>query len=236
MRKMALELKISRESVRTIVKRDLGQSSHKRKKVHFISAQIKRKRLARSKALLTRFASFDLDEILFSDEKLFTVEQAFNRQNDRILSSFLSSIPQEYRYIKRLQKQSVMVCAGMSAKGRTPLVFIPPGVKINTVKYQELVLDLDPIMRDLGKTIFNNRPFLFQQDGATAHTAKVNQEWLRRNIPDFISKEEWPPSCPDLIPLDFSLWSILETNACSTPQKSIECLKKSLCREWQNIP
>ena len=42
--------------------------------------------------------------------------------------------------------------------------------------------------------MFNNRPFLFQQDGAPDHTAKVNQEWLRRNILEFISKEEWPPS------------------------------------------
>ena len=129
MRKMALELKIPRESVRTIVKSDLGLFPYKKRKVHFISAQIKIKMLAR-KALLARFASFGLDEILFSDEKLFTVEQAYNRQNDRILSSSLSSIPQEYRCVQRVQHpQSVMVWAGVSEKGRTPLVFIPPGVK-----------------------------------------------------------------------------------------------------------
>ena len=158
MRKMALELNISRESVRTIVKSDLGLFPYKKRKVHFISAQIKIKRLARSKALLARFASFGLDEILFSDEKLFTVEQAYNRQNDRILSSSLSSIPQEYRCVQRVQHpQSVMVWAGVSAKGRTPLVFIPPGVKVNVVKYQELVLN--PIVRGLGKTMFNDRPF-----------------------------------------------------------------------------
>ena len=73
-----------------------------------------------------------------------------------------------------------------SAQGRTPLVFIPAGVKINAVKYQMLVFN--PIVRGLGKTMFNNRPFLFQQDGAPAHTAKVNQEWLNENILDFISK------------------------------------------------
>ncbi|KAI6654598.1 hypothetical protein LOD99_994 [Oopsacas minuta] len=80
--------------------------------------------------------------------------------------------------------------------------------------------------------MFNNRPFLFQQDGAPAHTAKVNQQWLRNNIPDFISKEEWPPSSPDLNPMDFSLWSILETNACATSHKSIKSLRTSLSREW----
>ena len=69
MRKMAVELNISRESVRTIVERDLGLFPYKKRKVHFISAKIKEKRLARSKALLSRFACFGLDEILFSDEK-----------------------------------------------------------------------------------------------------------------------------------------------------------------------
>ncbi|KAI6659393.1 hypothetical protein LOD99_10839 [Oopsacas minuta] len=73
-------------------------------------------------------------------------------------------------------------------------------------------------------TMFNNRPFLFQQDGAPAHTAKVNQQWLRNNIPNIISKEEWPPSSPDLNPTDFLLWSILETNACTTSHKSIKSL------------
>ncbi|KAI6661425.1 hypothetical protein LOD99_13297 [Oopsacas minuta] len=92
------------------------------------------------------------------------------------------------------------------------------------------------MVRGLGKTIFNNRPFLSQQDGAPVHTAKVNQQWLRNNILDFISKEEWPPSSPGLNPMDFSLWSILETNTCTTSHKSIKSLKTSLSREWVKIP
>ena len=139
--KIPSEIKIFRESVHTIVKRDLGLFPYKRGKVHFISAAIKQKRLTRSKILRDRFASHGLDQIIFSDEKLFTVEQALNTHNDRILSSYSSTIPDEYRLVKRVQKpQSVMVWAGISTKGRTPLVFIPPGVKINAVKYQELVL------------------------------------------------------------------------------------------------
>ena len=99
MRKIASEIKISRES-RTIVKRDLGLFPYKRRKVHFTSAAIKQKRLARSKILRDRFASHGLDQIIFSDEKLFTVEQALNTQNDRILSSSSSTIPDEYRLVK----------------------------------------------------------------------------------------------------------------------------------------
>ncbi|KAI6649596.1 Transposase [Oopsacas minuta] len=63
-----------------------------------------------------------------------------------------------------------------------------------------------------------------------------NQEWLSANIPHFITKVEWPPSSPDLNPLDFSLWSILESRTCSKSHTNIESLKTSLRREWENIP
>ena len=59
------------------------------------------------------------------------------------------------------------------------------------------------------------------------------QSWLRKNIPDFIFKEEWPPSSSDLNPMDFSIWSILETKACAKSHSSVKALKKSLLREWE---
>ena len=52
----------------------------------------------------------------------------------------------------------------------------------------------------------------------------------------FLSKEEWPPSSPDLNPMDFSIWSILQEKACSKPHRNVESLKKSLVKEWANIP
>ena len=128
------------------------------------------------------------------------VEEASNRQNDRILSTSASAILEEHKFVQRVQKpSSVMVWGGVSAIGRTPLVFIPMGVKINAVTYQNLVLE--PVVKDLGVNMFGNQPFLFQQDGAPAHTANSTQEWLRIEIPDFIAKEEWPPSSPDVNPL-----------------------------------
>ena len=65
--------------------------------------------------------------------------------------------------------------------------------------------------------MFSGESFLFQQDGAPAHTSKLTQAWLNENIPDFITKEEWPPYSPDLNPMDYSIWSILETKACAKP-------------------
>ena len=69
-----------------------------------------------------------------------------------------------------------MVWAGISAIGGTPLVFVPEGVKINSKTYQELILD--PVGKDLSHTVFSGKHFLFQQDGAPAHTSNSTQSWL----------------------------------------------------------
>ena len=71
---------------------------------------------------------------------------------------------------------------------------------------------------------------------APAHSAKSLQSWFcDRNI-YFISKDEWPPSNPDLNPMEYSVWPILETRACAKPHKSIDALKSSLKREWWKMP
>jgi len=44
---------------------------------------------------------------------------------------------------------------------------------------------------------------------ATAHTASLAQDWLSRNCPEFIWKEEWPPNSPDLNPLDYHVWGVM---------------------------
>src|SRR6218665_2487602 len=44
--------------------------------------------------------------------------------------------------------------------------------------------------------------FIFQREGAPAHTARVTQEWLHANCPEIIEKDRWPPNSPDLNPLD----------------------------------
>ena len=77
-RKMAAELKVSRPSLQRVVKRNLGLSFFKRRKVHFLSKLMKEKKLTRCKTLIRRFATSGLDHILFSDEKLFNVEEVSN--------------------------------------------------------------------------------------------------------------------------------------------------------------
>ena len=74
------------------------------------------------------------------------------------------------------------------------------------------------------------RHWVFQQDGAPSHKSEDTQNLNRDNVPEFISIDispqrnngEWPPNSPDLNVMDYSIWSILEAEACSKPHQSIE--------------
>ena len=52
--------------------------------------------------------------------------------------------------------------------------------------------------------------FVFQQDGALAHRARDTVSFLERTVPDFNSPIEWPPNSPDLNPVDYNIWSVLQ--------------------------
>ena len=46
----------------------------------------------------------------------------------------------------------------------------------------------------------------------------------------------WPPFSPDLNPLNFSIWSMLKKVACRSEKLSVNHLKKSLHKAWDDIP
>lgn len=75
-------IELNRENVRQVVKKKLNLKLYKLKNGHL---RMKRKKygLKDTKGLLQSTAIENFDQILFTDEKIFTVEQAFNRQNDR---------------------------------------------------------------------------------------------------------------------------------------------------------
>jgi len=53
---------------------------------------------------------------------------------------------------------------------------------------------------------FYRPEFIFQQDGAPAHVAKLAQVFLATNCSELIDKDERPPNSPDLNPLDIYMY------------------------------
>ena len=54
------------------------------------------------------------------------------------------------------------------------------------------------------------RPWMWQQDSAPTHKFKETQAWLQKECYDFVPVSHWPPSSPDLNPLDYFVWSYVE--------------------------
>jgi hypothetical protein len=100
---MAQQMEVSRESMRRMVKIDLGMKALKMRKTHMLNARLKLARVKKCKQLLSRYASDDCKSILFSDEKLFNVEVKWNSQNDRILAANVSTIPPGKNHRQRTQ-------------------------------------------------------------------------------------------------------------------------------------
>lgn len=234
-RKMATSLGISRERLAHILKTELKLKPLKIQKVQELTPAQKKTRLERCKALKGLLVNGALPNIVFSDEKIFTVQQYVNKQNDRVWLPGRSNDNLEQRIATRKQApEHVMVWAAVSAENRSRLVFIDQGVKVNQDIYLQKVLK-DVLVPWATKT-YGNRAWTFQQDSAPSHKARKVQQFLRNSVPGFISSQQWPPYSPDLNPMDFSIWSILEAKVSSKKHHSLEALKASLQREWNRIP
>ena len=113
-RKMARDFSVNHETMRKLVTEDLGLKSFKRTKAHNLNDSIRAKRLERCKALLRRFAPGSEEQILFSDEKIFTVKEVTNSQTDKTLSKRSRDISEKIKYIDRAwpDHDSVVLEAG----------------------------------------------------------------------------------------------------------------------------
>ena len=207
-RKLAKDTSVSVSTMQRLLKDDLHVYPYKFTKRQLLSNATK-KRLDRAKVLIKRLVVGTQPQVLWTDEKLFTVQAIHNHQNDRIWIPNKDMVPVERCSSFRRQKpSSMMVWAGVTSTGlKTPLIFIDEGVKINQTIYRRMLEE--KVIPWVQETV-GEEGITLQQDGATSHTAKAVQHWCKTNFKGFWEKEVWPPSSPDLNPMDFGIgpfWS-----------------------------
>lgn len=85
----------------------------------------------------------------------------------------------------------------------------------------------------------NTENIWFQQDGATAHTARETMDMLRMNFPQrVISRFDdvpWPPRSIDLSPLDIFLWGYLKGKVYIDKPNTLQELKLKIIQEINRI-
>lgn len=233
-RQLAKDVNISEYSARNIIHNELNLKSYKYQSCHMLSQANMRERTKKCKKMLELTKGAPLSTILFSDEKIFSVEPPHNHQNDRQLmppGSSSKGLLQKHPHSHF--PKSVMVWGGICSSGKTPLVFIDKSVKINARFYQDHILR--EVVEPWGREHFGGGDWVFQQDWAPAHGAKSTLRLCEEIFPHFWDKEVWPPCSPDLNPLDFSVWSILESKVPAKDRTSIPALKSALLRAWDQI-
>lgn len=161
------------------------------------------------------------DAIIFSDESKFDL--TVGDQRSRVIRNKNEAFHPDC--LKRSIKfpASLMVWGCMSAKGVGILHFIDGTV--NAARYQTILSEcLLPSLEKLSE--FGE--YVFQQDGASCHTAKSTKKWLQdHNIPTL----QWPSGSPDLSPIE-SLWGIMKKRLRDHPQTTKEGLRLELQRIW----
>jgi Homeodomain-like domain len=235
-RKLARRLGVSETSARRILKRDLKLKPYKKLRRQKLTARDKQQRVRKATALRDRFGRDDQHrQILFTDECRFVIEEGLNSQNDRIWSA--EPPLKEVRVVCREQcPNGLMVWGGFGYGVKTPLIIIDAGLRMNATIYRETVLE--PLERwaeeVYGKDADGQwtRNWVFQQDGATVHTARANIEWIKDHFPDFIGKDEWPAKSPDLTVPDFYGWGRLKERVNAEAFESVAALREALLAEW----
>ncbi len=142
--------------------------------------------------------------ILYSDKKLFVVDQVVNWHNRHVLA--LAANINLHVAMKTKHPATIMVFSLVASYGKfMPPFFMDRGVKINTKFHLEEIL---PAVETWCAAEYGanwRKKVVLMQDGAPCNTARVIQAHLANNWGKdaFWAKEMGLPSSPDLNPLDF---------------------------------
>ncbi|VDP00019.1 unnamed protein product [Heligmosomoides polygyrus] len=96
--------------------------------------------MGRCKRLLQGFTVARTRDILFSDEKILTLNPVFNSQNEGITGDSLADATAK-RWVQESAKQphSIVVWGGVTSSGKTLTVFVEAGVKINAAVHKDIL-------------------------------------------------------------------------------------------------
>jgi hypothetical protein len=236
-RQICRETGISQTSVVRIIHDDLHLKCVKKRRAQELTAANCLARLTRSKQLLRNFSSAEVDFIFFTDEKVFRVAPPVNLQNDRVYAPI--AVKKRDIAAERLLRtrptfsKSVMVSVAVSKLGCTSLIFVEPGVKVDGAYYRDVLLQKEmlPAIRSIAGELL-----IFQQDSAPAHRVRETVALLCRETPRFIGPDLWPPNSPDLNPVDYRIWSIMQEQVYKSPINDVCELKLRLIEAWSAMP
>ena len=138
------------------------------------------------------------------------------------------------RVMKTKFPATVMVFGVISSEGHImPPHIFKVGLKVNTKVYLDV---LKSVVIQWCNQVASGRPWVWKQDSPSAHTSKETQAWLQKECYDFVTFSQWPPSSPDLSPLDCFIWSYVKNISNMTSHKTKASLIATIRRVFTELP
>lgn len=223
--KHSAALGISSRTVRRILHEELNFHPYKLAVVQQLNPRDYVARKNACKAFLENLPQDAL--VFFSDEEHFHISGCVNKQNMRYWSP---TNPREL-HEQPLHTERVTVWCAISRIGIIGPWFFEENEKavtVNSERYVSMIVDFFlPKLEEM-----NVGEVWFQQDGATAHTARRSMNILREYFPErLISLRgdlQWPARSPDLAPCDFFLWGYLKSSVYTDRPKTLRHLKNNI--------
>ena len=176
--------------------------------------------------ILSKELGFE-QKIIFSDEKIFVLHPAPNRQNDRIWAPW---DPDEEVACRYQNDSKIMVWAALVNNTILTLRWMDDldhPKRVTGESYLEMVRDsVWPEVRARA----GRGQWWWQQDGAPAHATNACIEFLEQKFRGRVITRRgefpWPPYSPDLNPLDYYFWGFVNAEVWCRKPETIEELRQ----------
>ena len=215
---LAFKINVNKSTISRTVAKDLNIKSYCLRKCHLLTAALMERQLIKGTALLNELKHGLSSQVrFFSDEKKFIQDKLHNRQNNRFITENPEGVP---IVMSTKFPTSVTVLGIVSSDGDVMHpYFFPEGLRVATNNYIKV---LKTVVKPWMVGVASKSPYVFQQDSAPVHMAHMTQAWLYQQLPCHWPLDLWSPSSPDLNPLDYYVWGVLEKvnyHPCNTKQE-----------------
>ncbi|GBO37853.1 Transposable element Tc1 transposase, partial [Araneus ventricosus] len=192
---------------------------YKARRKLFLTSWNKRRRVAWAKSHLSWTPS-QWKKVLWTDKSIFEVSYG-NISRKVIRKTYEANGPSCYKGVVH-KASSVIGWGFLAANGVGNLHFFT-----GTIKVPDSIRVLEVNLRPSVQRLFGRKRYLFQQDNARSHTAKITRT---KHVPVL----EWPAASPDLSPIE-NIWRILKRNMAQRRPRNIQQLQDYLRQEWEKI-
>lgn len=99
----------------------------------------------------------------------------------------------------------------------------------NAAKYRNILEQ--ELLPSIPRLKYSNAEYIFQQDGASCHTARSTMVWLTAEA---IPLLEWPSSSPDLSPIE-TVWHKMKQKLRKEPSRTLQDLRSTITNIWESF-